>query len=69
MQRTSKSLELLKQKIEQYRKVFDALFFGDQGQHKIVEQVFVALGLMPIPIDAERIYSNSNSIERAGKVL
>ena len=46
MQRTSKSLELLKQKIEQYRKVFDTLFTGEKGSHMIVEQVFVALGLM-----------------------
>jgi len=29
----------------------------------------VALGLMPVPVDADKVYSNSNSIERAGKVL
>jgi len=78
MQRTSKSLELLKQKIEQYRKVFDALFSGERGQHEIVKQVFVALGLPPTEQEIAtegmestpaRVQTVSNSIERAGKVL
>ena len=39
LNRTKKSLEHLKTSVERYRKVFDDLFSGPDGQAQIIDQV------------------------------
>lgn len=39
LNRTKKSLEHLKTSVERYRKVFDELFQGNEGQQQIIQQV------------------------------
>ena len=41
LNRTKKSLEHLKTSVERYKKVFDELFQGSEGQQQIIEQVIV----------------------------